>query len=240
MIEAIKCTSHAISSNNSKPIYTALHFISDGTTLTVFSCDGCRAAIYQIPYESKNVFTISIPKESINILMSALTKNESANVMVILSKNRQAAFIIDKQTVIRTTLLYGEILPYQSLFIEKMNVLKVNKTAVLNILKGISTVLDDKNRTVVKIKMENSELNFSYNGTASEYSDCCSYEPVKGEEKFFIGMNLHYFTEALKAIPEDEVEIHFTNEVSPVTITPAVKTERRKEVIVLPMRINVK
>ena len=49
-LHAIKTTSYAMSKNESKPLYTGMHMISDGKTLTIFAIDGFRVSLWTQPY----------------------------------------------------------------------------------------------------------------------------------------------------------------------------------------------
>lgn len=236
LVCAIKSTMHSISTNNAHPIHTGLHFICDGETLTIYSCDGYKSSIYQAPYKSNNTTPVSVPRESVNTILSAISKNENSTVKVILHKNnRQAAFVIDSQTVIRTTLLFGEFIPYEKFFVEKNNAIEVDKADIVNVLRSIM-LLSDKDNSIV-FNYHDNVIEFSFKGIATEYSEEVSVNMLKGGEPLTMGVNLSFLMESLKAMPSGKVRLEYNGPLVPLTIK-AVDTENRIESIIVPMRIK--
>lgn len=236
LVCAIKSTMHAISTNNARPIHTGLHFICDGENITIYSCDGYKSSIYQAPYKSNNAIPVSVPRESINTILSAISKNEDGSVKIVLHKNnRQAAFIVDSQTVIRTTLLSGEIVPYETFFIEKNNAIEVDKADIISVLRSIA-LLSDKENAVV-FNYHDDIIEFSFKGIATEYSEEVAAKTLKGGEPLIMGVNLSYFMETLKAMPSEKVRLEYNGSAVPLTIK-SVDTKNRIESLIVPLRIG--
>ncbi len=240
LLAAVRATSHAMSSNKAKPLYTGLHFISDTNNLTVFACDSFSSAIYQVPYKSDE-FTLSIPPECINLLMAAISKKDGeSKVSVVRAKsNRFAAFVVDKQTVIRTRLLEGILLDYKQFFGEQPNVVKLKKNDILRIMKNIN-LLSDNASTPAVLHFSTAEkcIEISYKGVATECFDVLPAEYIKGDGDIYMGMNNIYLSDAVKAISGDEICIHFDGPVRPIKITSSVQSDKKTECVCVPMRIS--
>ena len=52
-----------------------------------------------------------------------------------------------------------------------------------------------------------------------------------------IGFNVHYFSDALRAIPSEEVCLELTNSLSPIVMTP-VDDKQDFSYMILPVRIK--
>ena len=154
-LRAIKTTSYAMAKNGSKPLLTGMHMISDGKTLTIYAIDGFRISLWSQPYVSEK-FTVSIPAKTVDKLTSALSKASGDLTVVRCNGGRQAAFVIGK-LVIRTHLLYGDLIDLSTIVKDKKSEVEVEKLPCLSILKTVSMLQEDR-KNPVRVSLANDNL----------------------------------------------------------------------------------
>ena len=230
-LHAIKTTSYAMAKNCSKPLLTGMHMISDGKTLTIYAIDGFRISLWTQPYVSEK-FTISIPAKTVDKLTSALSKASGDLTVVRCNGGRQAAFVIGK-LVIRTHLLYGDLIDLSTIVKEKKSEVEVEKLPCLSILKTVSMLQEDR-KNPVRVNLANDKIVFNYRGTNSQYEDECAVSAAESAESVMIGLNNSYLQDTLNACPADTLKVQYDGALSPVLFRS--KSEQAEIVqVVVPM-----
>lgn len=232
-LHAIKTTSYAMAKNSSKPLLMGMHMISDGNTLTIYAIDGFRISLWTQPYVSER-FTISIPAKTVDKLTSALSKANGDLTVVRCNGGRQAAFVIGK-LVIRTHLLYGDLIDLSTIVKEKKSEVEVEKLPCLSILKTVSMLQEDR-KNPVRVSLANDKIVFNYRGANSQYEDECAVSAAESAESVMIGLNNSYLQETLNACPADSLKVQYDGALSPVLFRS--KSEQAEIVqVVVPMRL---
>lgn len=232
-LHAIKTTSYAMAKNSSKPLLMGMHMISDGNTLTIYAIDGFRISLWTQPYVSDK-FTISIPAKTVDKLTSALSKASGDLTVVRCNGGRQAAFVIGK-LVIRTHLLYGDLIDLSTIVKDKKSEVEVEKLPCLSILKTVSMLQEDR-KNPVRVNLANDKIVFNYRGANSQYEDECAVSAAESAESVMIGLNNGYLQDTLNACPADTLKVQYDGALSPVLFRS--KSEQAEIVqVVVPMRL---
>ena len=232
-LHAIKTTSYAMAKNSSKPLLMGMHMISDGNTLTIYAIDGFRISLWTQPYVSDK-FTISIPAKTVDKLTSALSKASGDLTVVRCNGGRQAAFVIGK-LVIRTHLLYGDLIDLSTIVKDKKSEVEVEKLPCLSILKTVSMLQEDR-KNPVRVNLANDKIVFNYRGANSQYEDECAVSAAESAESVMIGLNNSYLQDTLNACPADTLKVQYDGALSPVLFRS--KSEQAEIVqVVVPMRL---
>ena len=232
-LHAIKTTSYAMAKNSSKPLLMGMHMISDGNTLTIYAIDGFRISLWTQPYVSDK-FTISIPAKTVDKLTSALSKASGDLTVVRCNGGRQAAFVIGK-LVIRTHLLYGDLIDLSTIVKDKKSEVEVEKLPCLSILKTVSMLQEDR-KNPVRVSLANDKIVFNYRGANSQYEDECAVSAAESAESVMIGLNNSYLQDTLNACPADTLKVQYDGALSPVLFRS--KSEQAEIVqVVVPMRL---
>lgn len=219
--------------NGSKPLLMGMHMISDGNTLTIYAIDGFRISLWTQPYVSEK-FTISIPAKTVDKLTSALSKASGNLTVVRCNGGRQAAFVIGK-LVIRTHLLYGDLIDLSTIVKDKKSEVEVEKLPCLSILKTVSMLQEDR-KNPVRVSLANDKIVFNYRGANSQYEDECAVSASESAESVMIGLNNSYLQETLNACPADSLKVQYDGALSPVLFRS--KSEQAEIVqVVVPMRL---
>ena len=99
----------------------------------------------------------------------------------------------------------------------------------------VDLVASDKYRTPIRCTFTNQELLLRNNTVIGTAEDRCT---LAGDGKELeIGFKGQYLTEALRAIPSEEVCLELTNGLSPIVMTP-VDDKHDFAYMVLPVRIK--
>ncbi len=232
-LHAIKTTSYAMAKNSSKPLLMGMHMISDGNTLTIYAIDGFRISLWTQPYVSEK-FTISIPAKTVDKLTSALSKASGNLTVVRCNGGRQGAFVIGK-LVIRTHLLYGDLIDLSTIVKDKKSEVEVEKLPCLSILKTVSMLQEDR-KNPVRVNLANDKIVFNYRGANSQYEDECAVSAAESAESVMIGLNNSYLQDTLNACPADTIKVQYDGALSPVLFRS--KSEQAEIVqVVVPMRL---
>ena len=232
-LNAIKTTSYAMAKNSSKPLLMGMHMISDGNTLTIYAIDGFRISLWTQPYVSDK-FTISIPAKTVDKLTSALSKASGDLTVVRCNGGRQAAFVIGK-LVIRSHLLYGDLIDLSTIVKDKKSEVEVEKLPCLSILKTVSMLQEDRKKPV-RVNLANDKIVFNYRGANSQYEDECAVSAAESAESVMIGLNNSYLQDTLNACPADTLKVQYDGALSPVLFRS--KSEQAEIVqVVVPMRL---
>lgn len=116
---ALENCAFAMSTNNSKPIFTGLNFVCKNGMLEAYAIDGFKIARSRI--KSEGEFSFTITKDAVSILMSCLkSANSKINIGINKSGNK-AVFIVDNQTVLRTSLLTGTLMEVDNFLLNMKN-----------------------------------------------------------------------------------------------------------------------
>lgn len=229
---ALENCAFAMSTNNSKPIFTGLNFVCKNGMLEAYAIDGFKIARSRI--KSEGEFSFTITKDAVSILMSCLkSANSKINIGINKSGNK-AVFIVDNQTVLRTSLLTGTLMEVDNFFVEHEKSVKVDTVLLLGVLKQITTVAT-KDEVLVVMTISDDNMSLSYNGKTATYVDTVPIETqgITSESPERIGINVGYLTDCVKAVNDDNVSLSIKNALNPIVITGKTETET----VLVPMRI---
>jgi DNA polymerase-3 subunit beta len=131
-------------------------------------------------------------------------------------------------------LLEGQFPNYRKVIPEEQtNSLSVNRNEMLDALKRVSLLVEQKSHKVyMRLKPGRMEI-YSEEG---EIGDAKEEIPCKYEgEEITLGLNYRYIEEPFKIINSEEICIHFTGLNKAITIVPVPKTDFFH--IVMPMQL---
>ena len=240
---AIRSCMFSMSTNNTKPIYTGLHFISEGSTLTCFSCNGYTSAIYSTTFNGNADFSVSLPKEAISLLQICVKSASEKISLGVTNDKRRAVFVLDTNTILRTALLSGELIDYKQFFNNNFNCsFELNSYEVLSILKKINIIHTERSVPAkVILEFDENSLGINYNGKISNYSDNLIIKQhgdnlTQKEGILRIALNVDYLSEAIKAIDNETVVVCYNGSLHPIEVRGT--ENNTPQAIVVPMRLE--
>ncbi len=233
----IRKTIFAVSTDDSKPIFTGCLFEIENGKLNVVAVDGFRMAIRSIFLNNQtNNFKAIIPGRTLNEV-NKIILDSFETIKIGVSKN-QALFEMDNCKIV-TRILDGEFLNYRSVIPSNWETrIKVNKNNIQDSFERISLIAsssaEKEKKYPVKVEVDIGKIIIS-----------CTNQTGDAKEELFIstegknietGFNPKYFLDTLKAIEEEEIYIEFGTSISPC-IVKSVEDKDYKYMI-LPIRMN--
>ncbi|MBN2258946.1 MAG: DNA polymerase III subunit beta [Clostridiales bacterium] len=229
----IKQTIFAVSQDETRPILTGSLFEILDNKATLVSIDGYRLALKTISIENvKNSKTV-IPGKTLNELMKILS-NSKENELRIDITDKYIAFEIDNIKII-SKILEGEFIKYNQIIPNdfKTKVI-VNTTDFYQSIERASLMARESKSATIKLSLESQYIEISSNSEIGSVKDKVNIN-IEGD-KFEIGFNPRYLTEALRVIESEEVILELSSSLSPCILKPIDDNEYIY--LVLPVRMS--
>ena len=233
----IKRTIFAVSTEESRPIFTGCLIETENNKLNIVAVDGFRLALRSIYLTQKtNDFSAVIPGKTLNEVNKILL--DSFEPVKIGVSKYQALFEMDKCKVV-TRILDGEFLNYKNVIPSAWETrIRVNRSNLQDCFERISLIssssIEKEKKYPVKVVVDIGKVTIS-----------CTNQTGDAKEELFIstegknleaGFNPKYFLDSLKVIDDEEVFVEFGSNISPCLIK---STESNDYVyMILPIRIK--
>ena len=233
----IRRTIFAVSSEESRPIFTGSLFEIENNKLNVVAVDGFRLALRSIYLNKQsNNFSAVIPGKTLNEV-NKIISDSFEPVKIGVSKN-QALFEMDNCKIV-TRILDGEFLNYKNVIPSNWETrIKVNKNNIQNSFERISLIsasaVEKEKKYPVKVQVDIGKVTIS-----------CTNQTGDAKEELYIstegknieaGFNPKYFLDSLKAIDDEEVYIEFGSSISPCLIKSIENNDYTY--MILPIRLK--
>lgn len=233
----IRKTIFAVSSEESRPIFTGCLFEIENNKLTLVSVDGFRLALRSIFLNKQsNDFKAVIPGKTLNEV-NKIISDSFEPIKIGVAKN-QALFEMDNCKVV-TRILDGEFLNYKNVIPSNWETrVKVNKSNIQNSFERISLIsssaVEKEKKYPVKVQVDIGKVIISCTNQTGDAKEEL-YVSTEGKN-LEAGFNPKYFLDSLKAIEEDDVYIEFGSSISPCLIKSIENNDYTY--MILPIRLK--
>lgn len=202
--------------------------------------DSYRAA--QFGVESKNgnnIFTFTIPKDSARYIKDTVEKksNEESKMSICKSDNLAVFNFAEYQIFTRT--FCSEEFNFEG--IKPTNapavIVEASKENLIEAIESVLPITENAVRNPLKISFDNDSLVLGCHSQVGKTEVNFVPDNMENNKSIeFIGVNVNFVLDALKAIDAESVTIKFMSAVSPIVIENDLN--RQNWAIVLPMRIK--
>jgi len=229
-LKALKFTIFASSNDESKQLLTGVNFTFKENYLESASTDGHRLAVALIDNEeetentdnslsSEAYFSVTIPTRSLREIEKLVSLRSSENSIKLFYEKGQVVFISSNQ-IITTRTLEGNYPNYSQLIPDTFSkTFNFNTKKFIDSLERIA-VLADQQSSVVKIKLDNTDL-ASISADAQDIGNAKESIPVSySGENFDIAFNVRYLLEGLKVISSENVLLKCNHSTTPAILVP--------------------
>lgn len=208
-----------------------LEYSEDSISMT--ATDGYRIAVGTVKTtndglsEGKAILPVQAVKET-EKLIEQWNKTDGGTMSLTLS-DRHVMIPIGTYTLL-SRLLDGEFPNPKAILSMPTNATAtVDRKALIQSVERVSLVAQDRFQTPLRCEFseDTQSLNLSMSSALGEASDEISLS-LSGEATFTMGMNYKYLLDALKAIPEDTVELDMSGSVRPLLLKSAEESEDNK------------
>lgn len=233
----IRKTIFAVSTEESRPIFTGCLFEIKENKLSLVAVDGFRLALRSTVLEKQtNDFSAVIPGKTLNEVNKILTDSFEP-VKIGVSKN-QALFELDNCKIV-TRILDGEFLNYKSVIPNNWETrIRVNKNNIQNCFERISLIsassIEKEKKYPVKVFVEIGKIVISCTNQTGDAKEEI-YVSTEGKN-LEAGFNPKYFLDSLKAIDDEEVFIEFGTSISPCIVKSVENNDYTY--MILPIRLK--
>ena len=233
----IRKTIFAVSTEDSRPIFTGCLFEIENNQLTLVAVDGFRLALRKIFLNKKsNDFSAVIPGRTLNEV-NKIISDSFETIKIGVSKN-QALFEMDNCKIV-TRILDGEFLNYKNVIPKNWETrIKVNKNNIQDSFERISLIssssVEKEKKYPVKVQVDIGKVTISCTNQTGDAKEEL-YVATEGKN-LEAGFNPKYFLDILKVIEDEEVYIEFGTSISPCLVK---STENEDYVyMILPIRLK--
>ncbi len=234
--ELIGGTIFAVSENQSRPVHTGVKFEVGESTVSAIAVDGFRLArrTYHAQTPINRELSFVVPSAALKEVEKILTDTEDNAAFTL--GTRHILFQIGRATLI-CRLLEGDFLDWRRVVPTDSPIkLVANVGDLASSIDRVGLIVSEKYKSPVRCIFSDQEVLLRTNTTIGAAEDRCS---LAGDGKELeIGLNVHFFADALRAVPSEEVVLELTNGLSPIVLTPVDSNKYDYSYMVLPVRIK--
>lgn len=231
----ISRTIFSVAEDQARPIHTGVKFEVTDDSISTIAVDGFRLA--RMTYHPKEPIGRSlsfvVPATSLKEAEKILQDTEEPARFTLGSKH--ILFQVGSATLI-CRLLDGEFLDWRRVVPTNCPIKVVaNVSDLAGSFDRVGLIVSEKFKSPVRCVFSNQVLLLRTNTTIGAAEDQC---PIAGDGKELeIGFNVRYLSEALRAVPCEEVTLELSTSLNPIVLTPA-EDKYDFAYMVLPVRIR--
>ena len=238
--DLIDGTAFAASMDESRGVITGVLFEIKEGTLSLVALDGYRVAIKrernEILFKGEDIKAIVPAKHMREI--SKILSDTAGDEQVLLDIGERRIKLYTEDTLVRVNLLEGEYIKYKDVLPKDSRVTIVTgRVELLGAVERAAMLKSDgKEGKNAFVRFSVSDEAVTVSSRAAEGKGLETIKADKNGEDIEIGFDAKFMTDALKAIPDDEIEMQFNTSVSPCLIKPV--DSDRFEYLILPVRLS--
>ena len=225
LIEGLKGSLFATSSDETKQVLTGVHLTLKQDTLEFAATDGHRLAVLETtnerPVEGSEQVEVTVPAKALRELQRMLGHNSTSEETVAVYLDQgQVVFAWQNQRLTSRTLegqypAYRQLIPRQ---FERQVTLE--RKQFISTLERIAVLADQKNN-IVKVSIDNANQEITLSCEAQDVGSGTESMPAQiSGENIDIAFNVKYLMEGLKELPSSEIQMHLNQSLTPVIFTP--------------------
>lgn len=218
--QIIRKTVFAISNNESRVVLTGVSLKAKDNVVEVTATDSYRLARKKLTFDYNfPEINIVIPGKSFEDLNKIIEENQ--DIVEIHCSSSKILFKIGN-ILFQSRLIEGVFPKIDSLIPTKyLNVLKFKKDELISAIERVSIFVSNEVSNIIKLTI-NDENNVELASTTNELGAAREeIQPIKStvNSPMQIAFSSKYFLEAIRSFDSDEIEVNFTGEIKPFTIT---------------------
>lgn len=216
----VKQTAFAISTQESRPLFTGINFKIQGNIMEVTATDSYRLAKKTISLKDfvQNEINVTIPGNNINELDKIITDDAPIEMHIF---NNKALFIY-KNITLQTNLLSGTYPNTNNIIPDNFAIIfNTNYNNFYDAIDRAALLTQNKEKNIVKMETNDDSLIIS--SYASEIGRTEEIIPIEKNEGMNIGISFSskYMLDALKAIDDIDIVVLLNSETKPIVLKSA-------------------
>jgi len=234
----ISQTIFAISGDESKPVHTGSLFDVEGNTMTVCSVDGFRLSYRKAEIENESddeKFHFVVPGATLKEVEKLCAESDERGSIAVGKKH--IIFRLGGSMII-SRILEGDFLNYKNAVPKNGSFkVRVNRRDLITTIERVSILITERIKTPIHMKFSDKQLHISCRTPVGSSQDNCPL--LTAGDNLEIGFNHKYILDALRASPDDEVDLELNTHVAPILITPPTTENGEYLHLILPVRLRV-
>lgn len=228
-------TLFAVSTNESRPVYTGSLFEIDGDSLRVVSVDGYRLAMRMEKLDTGGeTLDFIVPGAALSDVEKICADSEEEVYITVGAKQIRFGF---GETVLISRRLEGEFLNYKkSLPTSFTTWAVVEKTELQRVIERVSLIIDDKIKSPLRCKFSLDSVEMFCVTSLGRAEDSASV--LGSGEPLEIGFNNRYLLDAVRAAPSEKLKLCLGGGTSPCVIVPEDEGDESFLFMILPVRLK--
>jgi len=232
----ISQTLFAVSSNESRPVYTGSLFDIKGESLMVVSVDGYRLAMRKENIDEARVdVSFIVPGSALSDVEKLCTEDAEDAVITVGAKQIGFSF---GDTVLVSRRLEGDFISFDTAVPKEFNtIVTADKSLLQRAAERVSLIIDDRVKSPLRVKFGEETIDIFCATTLGKAEDTLPVNGITGPE-LEIGFNNRYLLDALKTISREEVKICLGTGTTPCVIKSAEDGDDSFLHMILPVRLG--
>jgi DNA polymerase-3 subunit beta len=225
LIEGLKSSLFATSTDETKQVLTGVHFKIKEDTIEFAATDGHRLVVVETNNErllgDDHQLEVTVPAKALRELYRMITRNSASDDAIALYLDQGQVVFAWQNQRLTTRTLDGQYPSYQLLIPRQFERnLTCDRKQLISTLERIAVLADQKNH-IVKIGIDGAAQNVTLSCEAQDVGNGRESIPaqISGED-IEVAFNIKYLMEGLKELTSSEIQIHLNQALTPVIFTP--------------------
>ena len=233
LVEMIRQTAFAASTDDSRPILNGINVILEQGRLSLVAVDGFRLAVRHEAVEGRDKSVSFIVPAKAMYEVARVLPNVEGDISIYYSHNH---ILFDSdETRLVSRLIRGEFMNYKSLIPQTAeSSLTVNRSHLLAACERASLIIESESKRFPVTFLSTSDTSLQVSARTDVGTTEESIDITLSGKRFDIDFNPRYFIDILKVVPDDQVKIDFSGSVGPCVIRPLEGD--RYAYMILPLR----
>ena len=218
LLNIVKETAFATSTDESRPVLTGINFKINGDLLECSATDSYRLAKKEIRLNKpvEEIYNIIIPGKNL-IEFSRIIDDREGEINIHIFNNK---ILFEEDNLLFQSRLINGNYPNTSKLIPEESILKITArlSQLYNVIEQASILTTDKEKNIVSLSTNGNLLTVKSVSNEKGKAEMKMNIEKNNTEEITIAFSAKYMMEALNALTTDNVEMSFVGEIKPITI----------------------
>lgn len=234
--DAINMTSYTVSTKETQPVLTGVHFVGTHDSLTLIATDRYRITRTIVNDSAvDSTFETTIAKEDLDSALQFLKDTEKVKITI----TERNVYFECENCVIQIKVLSGGYPNMDRILVDRQGILeaKVNTKDLMSVINRASILKDHEDIFVINANANNEIVLSTDNDEVGSYEenieDILNIETidVKPDETLTVALRLKHLSDALKNSSNEEVKIKVTGPRTPFYVFDENENVKRMSII---------
>ena len=217
LLNIVKETAFATSTDESRPVLTGINFKINGDILECSATDSYRLAKKEIRLTKpvEEIYNIIIPGKNIIEFSRIIDGEEEIKLHIFNNK-----ILLEENDLLFQSRLISGNYPNTSKLIPEDSILKItgNLSQLYNVIEQASILTTDKEKNIVSLSTNGNLLIVKSVSNEKGKAEMKMNIEKNNNEDITIAFSAKYMMEALNALNTENIEMSFVGEVKPITL----------------------